>query len=154
LRGAIVAFRVLIENELKKVSAVPRRLQHLQHVSLKKNWKLRIYDKTLLVILGEKGEMETMNKRIPNEPPHKLMLRFVFGVIFMLAAVVLLSYFFLSLLYIKEYFIGNVFSWMPPLRTVVMEAAFSLVFGVVFLALSFYMLKPYIELAMKGAGKE
>jgi len=98
--------------------------------------------------------MGSKARGMPNEPPHKLMLRFVFGVIFMLAGVMLLIYFFMALMFIKEYFIGNVFSWMPPLRTVVMEAAFSLVFGVVFLALSFYMLKPYIEIAMKGAGKE
>jgi len=98
--------------------------------------------------------METMNRRIPNEPPHKLMLRFILGAIFFMAAIMLLSYFFLSLMFIKEYFNGNYNTLMPPLNTVVMETAFSLVFGVVFLALSFYMLKPYIELAMKGAGKE
>jgi len=98
--------------------------------------------------------METMNRRIPNEPPHKLMLRFVFGAIFFMVAIMLLSYFFLSLMFVKEYFNGNYNTWMPPLRTVIMEAAFSFIFGILFLALAFYVLKPYIEIAMKGAGKE
>jgi len=98
--------------------------------------------------------MGVRDREIQNEPPHKLMLRFVLGAIFFITAVMLLSYFFLSLIFIKEYFNGNYNTWMPPLRTVIMEAAFSFIFGILFLALAFYVLKPYIELAMKGAGKE
>jgi len=98
--------------------------------------------------------MEQLNRKISNESPHKLMLRFILGVLFFMAAIILLIYFFLSLIFIKEYFNGNYNTWMPPLRTVIMEAAFSFIFGILFLALAFYVLKPYIELAMKGAGKE
>jgi len=98
--------------------------------------------------------MGVRDREIQNEPPHKLMLRFVLGAIFFITAVMLLSYFFLSLIFIKEYFNGNYNTWMPPLNTVIEETVFSFAFGILFLALAFYVLKPYIELAMKGAGKE
>jgi len=97
--------------------------------------------------------MGAMNRNMPNEPPHKLMLRFVFGAIFFMVAITLLSYFILSLLFIKNYFNGNYNTWMPPLNTVIMEAVFSFIFGILFLALAFYVLKPYIELAMKGSSR-
>jgi len=98
--------------------------------------------------------MGVRDREIQNEPPYKLMLRFVFGAIFFMVAIVLLSYFILSLLFINNYFNGNYNPLMPPLNTVIMETVFSFVFGILFLALAFYVLKPYIELAMKGAGKE